>query len=522
VLRQAQMKFKVHDIVTLASLRLPILTPSRSGAIDMSRLALILLFVVGLAVRAEPPAEALALQRAMHKIIDTAEPSVACILVSRSDKYAELGEGPSAAGDGKLGGFNPVRHRFGAGAVRELIRRLDLANPETVPEAYGSGIVIDDRGLVLTNYHVIERATKVYVRLPGANRGSYADIMAADGRSDLAVLKLLSPPVDLKAISFGDGGKVRKGDWIVVMANPFSAGFRDGSASTSWGIVSNVRRRAPGPPDETKRAKPLAQFATLIQTDARLNLGSSGGALLNLDGELVGLTTSLAAIAGGETAGGYAIPIDANVRKMIEILKRGEEVEYGFLGVTVNPDARAFGRGVVIGDVAAGLPAARAKMKGGDIVTSINGNPIREQEDLFVNISAALAGSEVQIEALRNGTEQQFKVRLAKSSHAEPIIASNRPKPVFGLRVDYSSILSIDSNPPEGVLVKELEPGSAAEKKLKDWADRSRLIVVAVDGQPVPTPAEFYRLTAGKKSVTIDFVEAIRDSTTKRGRIVLP
>jgi S1-C subfamily serine protease len=332
----------------------------------------------------------------------------------------------------------------------------------------------------------------------------------------------LSPPVDLKAITFGDGSKVRKGDWIVVLANPFSGGFRDGSASASWGIVSNVRRRAPGPPDETKRAKPLSQYATLIQTDARLNIGCSGGALLNLNGEMVGLTTSLAALTGGETAGGYAIPIDANARKMIDVLKRGDEIEYGFLGVTVNPDARAFGRGVVINDVAPGLPAARAGLLAQDIVTAINGIPMREQEDLFLNISASLAGSEAEIEVLRNSVERKFKVRLAKSSHAEPVIASNRPKPVFGLRVDYSSTLSIDSNPPEGVLVKELEPGSAAEKKLKDWSDRSRLIVVAVDGKPVPTPSEFYRLAGGKRSVAIDVVEAVRDSGTKRERIVLP
>jgi serine protease Do len=491
----------------------------------MSRLALLSVFIACVSVRAEPPAEALALQRAMHKIIDAAEPSVACILVSRSDKYSQLGEGPSAAAEGKLGSFNPIRHsRFGAGGMRDLVKRLDLANPDTVPESYGSGVVIEDRGqvLVLTNYHVIEKATKVYVRFPGTNRGSYADIHAADGRSDLAVLKLLNPPSDLKAIPFGDGAKVRKGDWIVVLANPFAAGFRDGSASASWGIVSNLRRRAPGPPDETKRAKPLAQYATLIQTDARLNIGCSGGAILNLNGEMVGLTTSLAALTGGETAGGYAIPIDANVRKMIEVLKRGEEVEYGFLGVTVNPDLRAFGRGVIVAEVAAGLPAARAGILGNDIITAINGIPIREQEDLFLNISAALAGSEAEIEVLRNGSTLKFKARLAKSSHSEPVIASNRPKPVFGLRVDYSSTLSIDSNPPEGVLIKELESGSAAEKKLKDWADRSRLIVVAVDGKPVPTPAEFYRLAEGKKSVTIDIVEAIRDSDRKRERFVLP
>jgi serine protease Do len=497
----------------------------------MPRLLPILLVAAAVgAGRAEPPAEAVALQRAVHKVIEAAEPSVACVLVSRSDKYAELGEGPTPGTPGKLGGFNPGRHmRFADAARRQLVNRLDLASPETVPESYGSGVVIHDSGLVLTNFHVIEKATKVYVRLPGPDRGSYADILAADGRSDLAVLKMIRAPGDLKPIKFGDGGKVRKGDFVIALANPFAAGYRDGSPSASFGLVSNLRRPAPapGPVDEAKRAKPLAQYAFLIQTDARLNLGCSGGALLNLDGELIGLSTALAARTGTDVAGGYAIPMDANVKKMIEVLKRGEEIEYGFLGVTIPTDAKSDGFGVDIGGVAPGMPAARAGLMAGDTIVGINGNPVRDHDDLFLHISAALAGSEADIEVRRSGTTRTFKARLAKAPSgewADKAIAANRPKSVHGLRVDYASTLSLDSNPPEGVLVKEkeLEPGSPAEKKLKEWSDRARLIVIAVDGKPVPTPADFYRAAAGKSSVTLDIIEATRDGESKRERVTLP
>src|SRR5439155_17654125 len=124
-------------------------------------------------------------------------------------------------------------------------------------------------------------------------------------------------------------------------------------------------------PDETKRARPLAEYGTLLQTDVRINLGCSGGELLNMDGELVGLTTALAAITGGEAAGGYALPMTANMRKMIAVLKRGEEIDYGFLGVSVNPDDRAAdGQGVMIQDVTPGMPAARAGLYSRDVVTA--------------------------------------------------------------------------------------------------------------------------------------------------------
>jgi serine protease Do len=483
--------------------------------------ALLLAIVVANAARAEAPPEVVALEKAFHRLIAGAEPSIACILVSRSDKYAQLGQGPASAHELREFSLAPGA-RWGRGGQRDLLKRLDLANVETVPEAYGSGVVIDDQGLVLTNFHVIDRATKVYVRLPGPGRGSYANIVAGDARCDLAVLRMIRPPADLKAIPVGDGGKVRKGDLVVTLANPFAAGFRDGGASFSFGSVSNVRRRASSPGDEATRVKDLAQYGSLLQTDVRLNLGCSGGALLNLDGELIGLTSAIAAVTGSDQPGGFAIPIDANHKKMIEVLKKGEEIEYGFLGVTVNPDARGDGRGVIISDVAPGMPAQRAGLIGGDTVVAINGNPVREQDDLFLHIAAALAGSEVEVRVERRGDPRTFKARLAKSNRSEhPFIASTRPRAVHGLRVDYVSTLPTGFAVPEGVLVKELEPNSPAERALKKDFDRgARLIVVAVDGTPVATPPDFYRAAGGKGSVTLDLIEI--GSETARKKVTLP
>src|SRR5262249_54410989 len=145
--------------------------------------------------------------------------------------------------------------------------------------------------------------------------------------------------------------------------------FRDGSPSASWGIVSNLRRRAPGNPNETERAgRSLHIYGTLIQTDSRISPGCSGGGMFNLQGELIGLTTSTAALSGTETPGGFAVPMDIHMRRIIEKLRQGEEVEYGFLGVSLQPETNA-GKGVYLADVTGNSPASRAGLQRGDVIT---------------------------------------------------------------------------------------------------------------------------------------------------------
>ncbi|MFL5340794.1 MAG: trypsin-like peptidase domain-containing protein, partial [Gemmataceae bacterium] len=278
--------------------------------------------------------QALALEEAIQQATAKAEPSIACILVSRSDAYRKFDARLGKPVPGKLGDFQPQAQRFhGHGA--EVMARLNMATIDYVPDGYGSGVVIDPDGLILTNYHVVRDATKVFVRLPG-RPGWYADIHAADERSDLAVLKLINLHERLPALPMGDGSKLKKGQFILALANPFAAGFRDGNPSVTWGLLSNLRRRVPGETNEVERRRPrLHYYGVLLQTDLRLNLGTSGGALLDLKGNWVGLTTAQAAVAGGDTAGGFAVPLDARMSRIIDVLRRGEEVEYGFLGISL-------------------------------------------------------------------------------------------------------------------------------------------------------------------------------------------
>lgn len=436
-----------------------------------------------------------------------AEPAVATVIVSRSEWYRKLGLSKESDAPGQLGGFDAVRDiddfRIGVQAndsdqtvlERRLTFRLklDLSNPNHAPEAFGSGLVVDAQGLVLTNYHVVQDATKVYVRLPGG-KGSYADIWAADPRSDLAVLKLLTPGLRLTPIVFGNADNLRRGQQVIALANTFAAGQRDGQPSVSVGVISNISRRVPGRKLATENnASPLYQYGILIQTDARIGLGSSGGALINLQGECIGITTSLAAVAGSDAPGGFALPINTAFRKVIDILKRGEEVEYGFLGVAVND--LADGRGATVGDATDGSPALAARLMPGDVITAIGSHPVRDSQDLMLGLGLYFAGDRVTITYQRAGAarEQKTEATLVKYLVQGKKIASslgNRPY-VDGLRVDHTSLLVQRPNTAHkilpGVLVTELKPGTKAAQVFFPGD-----IITHVGSDLVMSPAEFY------------------------------
>ena len=470
----------------------------------------------------EPRDTVRAVERHMRQVIDAAEPSVVAVVVSHK-KYPPQGD---AAGPGRLGGYTPPPEaRRGPVDRPPVDHTLDLSDPDNVPDhQYGSGVVLDESGLILTSYHLIEGATKVYVRGP-SGRGSYADIHAADARSDLAVLRLIHPVPDLKAVAFGDvrvspgpNGEpptVARGMWVIALGHPAAAGAADGSPSASWGILSNVRRRAAGGGREEHRTRALHHYATLLQTDARVTLGASGGAILDMDGRLIGLTTPLAAVTGAETAGGFAVPFDRNYRRIVDVLRQGREVEYGFLGVSIKPPSGAqFDRGLPINDVSPGTPAHEADLRPNDIILAIDGRPVRGPDDLFLYVGSALAGEEVVATVDRRGEGLlQRRARLAKFHHTMPFIASERAPAVSGLRVDWTSVLLLKDGTaqfrvPAGVVVREVEPGSPAEKALRPFGEvAGRWVVTRVNDQPVRTPAEFLKKANEKPSVTLTLVD---------------
>ena len=462
----------------------------------------LLLLFGGAGVRAGDEADlakALALQKVMQKNILQAEPAIACILVSRSERYEQLGQGPDKNHPGKLG---TLESKVLANTIETLVlsneekkaclKQLDFNDPAYVPRAYGSGVAIDASGLILTNYHVVQDATKIFVRLPGGKH-SYADIRAADPRSDLAVLKLLNPSVlPLKTITLGDADKVERGQFILTLSNPFAAGFRDGQPSASWGILSNIRRRAPHPYEEKELVKPFHFYGTLLQTDARMHLGCSGGAMLNLQGEMVGLITSVAAIQGGETPGGFAVPLNAGMRRILDVLKRGEEVDYGFLGIAPEKGTGIAKQGVVVAGVGPGSPAdVDGRLFKGDIILAVNNQPVREPDDIFVGIGTHLAGSKIQLLVQRGLEKRVATVTLGKLRvPGTPIFSSFGSRPhVRGVRVDYATLLThLQDRIPAGVLVSDVQMNTAADRA----GLRVGAVVTHVNQQPVLSPSAFY------------------------------
>jgi len=494
--------------------------------------------IVGAATVAQEPRpireSARDLEKHMKQLIDRAEAGVVAVVVSTNPNYPGRID-PSFPG--KLGDFAVMPKKFGGPAVGPD-PRLDLSDPANANDHnFGSGIVLDAEGLILTNWHLVEGARKIFVRT-SMGRGSYADIHAGDARSDLAVLKLLNPPAGMKPLKLAEGridigrdgepATIARGMWVVSLGHPLASGFSDGSPSASWGIVSNVRRRGIGTEREEQRTKPLQHYSVLIQTDARLTLGCSGAPLLNLDGEVIGVSSPAAALTGVETAGGYAIPMDPNYRRIIASLKAGREVDYGFLGVSFLPGqvgipglmGERAGEGLVISDVTPGTPAYDAGLRGGDgrfsqngdVILAVDGRPIRNQDDLFLHVGASLAGTTVRLTINRGGVPRSVDVKLAKFYHEFPSISTVKPLEVFGIRVDYSSVylLKIDHKAlPRSVLVREIVRNSPAEKKLAALGDvpKGGWLITAVNGEAVGEPAEFYRKAAGKPSLRMTVVD---------------
>jgi serine protease Do len=459
--------------------------------------------------------------------------SIACIVVSRSEHYPKAAGGSDVPG--KLGDYDPkafLKSAITPERVR-LSHVLDLSDIQGIPD-HGcvGGVVIDASGLVLTTYQSIEGAKKIYVFLPGG--GSYADIHAADSRSDLAVLKLITPPTNLEPIKFADvrtrdDGERRQtmyaGKLVWLLTNSYGSGLKLNSPSIDFGTISSIRHRLLDPNPSTDQTPSMIEsyykFGVVLEHNVRLNAGITGGTLVDINGDMVGLTTANAVVYNRELGPGYALPMDEHVRRIIEVLRRGEEVEYGFLGVYLSAMNGPFR---ISQPPTAGSPAALANLQQLDVISHIDGHPVSGNADLLLHVGCALAGNKVKLTIIRDGRTRDVEVTLAKFQNQQPFVASVRPEPVFGLRVDYGSIATIRLKPPggvpPGVAIREIVPDSPAAAKFKGLGETADWLITRVDGVGVANPAELYKAARGKPSVKLT-LQAIMDPARTR-EITLP
>jgi serine protease Do len=386
--------------------------------------------------------------------------------------------------------------------------RFDIPVPRQVQEDFmsfdfGSGVVIGDQGEILTAFHVVRGAARLRVRAVGG-QSFEAVIIAADPRSDLAVIapdqdRGADPP-RLKPIPVGDATRLRKGSFLIALGNPFNAAKEDGSPSASWGILSNFARRLDAERDDGMGRSPATQlqnFPTLLQLDAKLNLGMSGGAVINMKGELVGLTTTASSPAGFDAQAGYAIPMDRMGRRAVETLKQGKEVEYGLLGIKSEG-----GKTNRVNAVYRNSPAGRGHLQVNDEIIAVNDGPIADFESLILAINAYAPGDSVRLKIRRSDEIIERTVVLAKYPMKGEVIATNRPRPWRGLRVDYTAPVDVPAFGADlmdasaaGVIVTDVEESSpAAAAGLKKG-----VLILRVADHPIQNPREFADAVAGQQ-----------------------
>ncbi len=354
-------------------------------------------------------------------------------------------------------------------------------------QGVGSGVIVNSDGYILTNHHVVDGAVEIKVELPD-NRTFTAKLVGSDQPSDLAVLKI--DATNLPMLSLGDSDKMRVGDFVLAVGNPLGIG-----QTVTSGIVS-AKGRSTGLSD--------GSFEDFLQTDAAINRGNSGGALVNTSGELIGINSQILSPSGGSIGIGFAIPSNMARAVMDQLIKTGK-VRRGMLGVTIQSvDADLASslslptaRGAIVTSVQSGGPAERAGVKRGDVITAVNNQPVADTNNLRNVVASMAPGTKVSLKTLRDGREQDAQLTLAElperpqADEEESDTGQTPGSGKFGLSLqpltaDTASRAGLDASD-QGLVVAKVDPNGAAA----DAGIRQGDLVVEVNRRPVRSIAEF-------------------------------
>jgi serine protease Do len=354
----------------------------------------------------------------------------------------------------------------------------DVPQREFKQRSLGSGFIISSDGYIFTNNHVVEQADKILVKVSDGKEYD-AKVIGTDAKTDIALIKI-KPGNSLPVVEIGDSDKVRVGEWVIAIGNPFGL-----EQTVTAGIVS-AKGRVIG-------AGPYDNF---IQTDASINPGNSGGPLFGMDGKVIGINTAIVAQGQGI---GFAIPINM-AKSILSDLKSKGKVTRGWLGVSVQDINEDIAKnlkhkdrsGALISDVFKGDPADKAGIKVGDIVTEINGKAVKDTHDLLLTIAALHIGDKVNIKVLRDGKEMAFQINVAERKDKAEVISSKEAREYFGITAqeitpEIARQLGIPRE--SGVVVTDVAEGSPAD----DVGIQPQDIVLQVNKIKVATLKEYIK-----------------------------
>ena len=398
-------------------------------------------------------------------------------------------------------------------------------------QALGSGFLVDPRGYIITNNHVVDKADKIFVKLAGEPddgishlQGHPATVIGVDAETDIAVIKI-DTKTPLPTIKLGNSDGAQVGDWVLAIGSPFGL-----NQTVSAGIVSAKRDR--GLPDDRDSSGLAKQFQRFIQTDAAINPGNSGGPLVDMAGNVVGMNTAIYTSSMGSQGVGFAMPSNILAKVYNDLIGPSHKVVRGSIGIQFQaglPSAvgRVYGfsnGGVLVGAVTPNRGAAKAGIKPGDILVTVGGRQIKDGDDLVNDISARAVGSSVEIGYLRDGKQMKANVLIGDRADISAELAGNdqgneAPQQSDAgqskLGITVAAIPQAQASKlgiPGGVSIVSVTPGSFAE----DIGLGKTAIITEINKVPITDQAS-YNAAVGRLKVGDDVVFVVRSPRDPKG-----
>ena len=373
-------------------------------------------------------------------------------------------------------------------------------NPQQVPrEGFGSGVIISADGYIVNNNHVVSRSEEIEVVL-NDNRSFTAKIIGVDPATDLALLKI--DETDLPFLTFGDSDATRVGEWVLAVGNPFNL-----MSTVTAGIVSAKGRRlnfidSQQPRSRQQQSQQQRTIESFIQTDAAINQGNSGGALVNIRGELIGINTLIYTRSGDFSGNAFAIPATI-AQKVVADLKEFGVIQQAWMGIAMQEIDENFAKeknikveGVYVSEVADNGGAAAAGIKAGDVITSINNVTVNSAYDVQLQISMYRPNDQVTVTVTRDKKTQQFRVTLRNMEGNTQMLREDSSNEIFGtIFEEVSQKEKQDLRISSGIKVKEVGQG-----KFRDARVRNGFIITTVNDKPVNSVNDFRKIVDAVES----------------------